>query len=244
MSDDISKVECEEHGTGTSTFVCQHLLDGEGLGFHRGFPDDDPDALWPDAWCDDCEAVRAEEGEWNDRSEEFASIRLMCQLCYCRARERNYQEDREAFDALAAEAYEYLDSRQQAASERYRLGEYESYEWSQGTGELSFSDGRRARVVADFQFVGSWSRRTETWMWSWANRSIEESVKKRVRRVRAHGEEQGFLKLIAGLWPATEEDGWEMTAIAAYLLGAKAAYRAPDDSTYSFVLMTDIRWVD
>ena len=39
-----------------------------------------------DAWCAACEAVRIKEGgstgEWNERSEAFASIKLVCGTCY------------------------------------------------------------------------------------------------------------------------------------------------------------------
>jgi len=55
---------------------------GSIVGFHTP---DGPDGDGQ-AWCDACEETRAREGEWNDRSEAFADIRLLCAQCFARAR--------------------------------------------------------------------------------------------------------------------------------------------------------------
>ena len=44
--------------------------------------------------------------------------------------------------------------------------------------------------------------------------------------------------------PAKEVDGWEMAAIANYLLQGKGVYRAPAGDLRVFVVITDIRNVD
>jgi len=84
-------IDCTEHGAQEETFVCGHLLDslhtGQRVGFYysskpRG-----------DAWCDVCEQVRlregGESGEWNERSEAFASIKILCGACYDKVRIQN-----------------------------------------------------------------------------------------------------------------------------------------------------------
>ncbi len=99
-----------------------------------------------------------------------------------------------------------------------------------------------AAVVADIQFVGSVSTRTDTWLWSWANESTREAVRSQVRQVRAYGEERRLLKLACAYWSAREEDGWEMAAVSAYLLKARGAYRSPDGHQFTFLIMTGVRW--
>jgi hypothetical protein len=235
-------LECPEHGVRDATYVCQHLVSGVGSGFHWGHDDDDPDQLWPNAWCDACERVRESEGEWNDRSEAFAGVRLLCDGCYQTARERNWKQDDEAFSTLLRDAVAYLQERQDYLYSRYKLGDYPRYDWNQETGQLIFSEDGRARVVADIQFVGGVSTRSNTWLWSWANQSYLESVRQRVRQVRAYGDQHRYLKLACAYWPAEEEDGWEMTAITAYLIGAAGAYRSPNDRGFSFLVMTDVHW--
>ncbi|HEY2461792.1 MAG TPA: DUF2199 domain-containing protein [Candidatus Acidoferrum sp.] len=85
MSD---KIQCATHGECEQTFVCLHLL-GETSGL--GFNGDEPTAArpFPDAWCDDCELIRAAHGGWNEQSEKLTKISLLCSGCYERARIRN-----------------------------------------------------------------------------------------------------------------------------------------------------------
>jgi hypothetical protein len=81
-------VQCTIHGETHQTFVCNHLAEGShGLGFHREDPSgDDPH---PDAWCDNCEIIRAAQDGWNDESEKLISVKLLCAECYERTRIRN-----------------------------------------------------------------------------------------------------------------------------------------------------------
>lgn len=76
-----------------ATFVCQHLLQGFGKGFYAGFDDEYPDDPFPDAWCEACDKKLSEVGEWNDESEEFADIRVICAHCYANVRLRNQPEE-------------------------------------------------------------------------------------------------------------------------------------------------------
>jgi len=57
-----SFMECSCRGRQQPAFICQHLLDGELLGFFQ--PDEPPtgDELWEQAWCEACEAVRMQAG--------------------------------------------------------------------------------------------------------------------------------------------------------------------------------------
>jgi len=86
MRDKSQLVECRIHGTSHATYVCQHLVKGQGVGF---FTNDDPDDPQPDAWCGDCEKMLTKEGEWNDASESFAKVTLLCGGCYEVAKKRN-----------------------------------------------------------------------------------------------------------------------------------------------------------
>lgn len=244
MSEHGREIECEEHGTREATFVCQHLVKGEGLGFHQGSDDDDPPAPLPDAWCDSCETVRAEEGGWNDRSEAEAKIGLLCSDCYLKRRQLNWPRATFAEQAeLIRRSLEYLQDRQDALVRAYRLNSHERYDWDQGSGQLVFSNQGLAAVRADFQFVGSVSTRTNTWLWSWANESDLEHVRAKTRQVRSYGEERRLLKLACAYWPAQEVDGWEMAAVAAYLLKAEGVYRSPHGHARTFLLITDVGWV-
>jgi hypothetical protein len=204
---------------------------------------EDPDDPCPDAWCDRCEeAIQAEGAEWTSRSEAVANIKLLCDVCYEVARARNWREDEAAFEQLMRDAVEYLEFAQADLRERFRLSEYDKYHWDQDTGSLVFSSGGTARVVAAIQFVGTISTRSNTWLWSWANPSYLESVRSDVRKIRKFGEERNFQKMAAAHWPANEADGWDMAAVAAYLLAARGVFRSPRDDGFTFMVLTDVKW--
>ena len=40
------------------------------------------------------------------------------------------------------------------------------------------------KVIADAQIVGSYSTYSHTWMWSWANKYVDEGMKKDVLKVK------------------------------------------------------------
>lgn len=81
-------VECAKHGEQQAIFVCQHLVKAlktnRQVGFYYA------GELRGDAWCEACEKVRVREGgetgEWNERSEQFADVTLICSACYDRLR--------------------------------------------------------------------------------------------------------------------------------------------------------------
>lgn len=75
-------VECPEHGSEPPAFVCRHLNLETPVGFVEGYDPDDPETELYQAWCRACDEVLVEEGDWNDRSEAFAGIRLVCRSCY------------------------------------------------------------------------------------------------------------------------------------------------------------------
>lgn len=93
-------VECKGHGLRRRAFICQHLTKESHLGFHEPFPTDPDTELEMEddyeAWCDQCEAVRAAEGEWNDRSEAFAKIKLYCVKCFFEIKDSNCRPDSES----------------------------------------------------------------------------------------------------------------------------------------------------
>lgn len=87
MSERDKPVQCRRHGDSHATFVCGHLASRSLAGFHTARDPEDPR---PDAWCERCEEVlRAEGGAWNEASEAFAGIKLICAGCYDDVRARN-----------------------------------------------------------------------------------------------------------------------------------------------------------
>jgi len=237
-------IVCTSHGHREATFVCQHLgTGGVGLGFNRGVNPDDRDELWPMAWCDACEAELVVDGEWTDRALDFADLRLLCAEHYDLVRRRNWHQNDVAYAKLSSLATAYLDRRQTDLRERFYLGDGGDFTLDERSGDVVFSNRTSASLIAKFQIVGGLSIQDKTWTWSWASPSVPESVKERVRIVRAYGEGHSHRELASAAWPATDTDAWEMTAIAAYLLDADGANRLSHDGGTLFMVVSDVRWV-
>lgn len=79
-------VDCGSHGLRRPAYVCQHLDKVTPRGFNESFEtwenmhlDDDDDFQ---AWCDECEQIRLKYDGWNEESEKFARIKLICEDYY------------------------------------------------------------------------------------------------------------------------------------------------------------------
>ncbi len=92
MNEETQYVDCCTHGKQQATYVCQHIVQSLRDGIPRGFWSAEPEAgdLRPDSWCSACEEmVTKSDGEWNDESENFAGVTLLCGACYDRAKAMN-----------------------------------------------------------------------------------------------------------------------------------------------------------
>jgi hypothetical protein len=239
MSDASRPVECAQHGSTPATFVCTHLIGNAGRGFHDGDADGD---TWPDAWCDACQAVLDRDGEWTE--DNSPPLALLCTQCYGDARARNLRAsapDR-TYEGLVAEAHAWCVARQEQAAERFGIFDKARWFYDTERGQLFFFDEPEGeRVVADVIVAGSLSRRTATWLWAWGNANYPPEARGHLDPVRAAGKAAGALPLVAPLYPAEEVDAWEVTQVAAHLLGAEAIYRAPMDHLFLFLLLFDLR---
>jgi hypothetical protein len=145
------------------------------------------------------------------------------------------------FDELIRESNERLAVCQQRLKAEFKLGSFKRFDLNQITSKLVFSDARgRAKVQADFQFVGTLSERPETWRWAWANDYLVPAMKRSSRKLRSFGERHGLARLVRDEWKADEQDAWNMTALAVNLLKAKGAYRAPFGGVRAFLLLTHV----
>ena len=97
-SDEIRKlkqktVDCGIHGHRRPAFICKHLDLEKPKGFEEAFEtvkgmnlEEDDDFA---AWCKECEEYRVNNNGWNEESEKFAEIKLVCEECYFELKEFN-----------------------------------------------------------------------------------------------------------------------------------------------------------
>lgn len=239
MAEDTSTIECQTHGLQQAAFVCQHLFAGEKQDFYCGYSADDPDALYPDAWCEACEETLNAKGEWTEIALKFADIRVVCHQCYVDIRAKNWRQDDREFDHLGELYLKDLQEKQNQLWEDFKIDAWERWDWSMAREELVFSHEGQPRVKAKVAFVGTESNTTNTWMWAWGNTSLPENTREATQAVRLYGEEQHFMKLATGFWRLADHDGWLMTAFATHLLNGIGAYRTPGEHGYTYMVILE-----
>jgi hypothetical protein len=105
----------------------------------------------------------------------------------------------------------------------------------QDSGEIVFTLPDGFKAVCPAQIIGTYNSDDHTWLWAWANTSIEEKLKVDALKVRKYGEEHHIDKLTTRKWVGTEDDAWAMVAVAVKLCGEQGAYRGPAGATYVFI---------
>ena len=148
------------------------------------------------------------------------------------------------YQELLEESQLYLDTQQAKCDQEYRLNQFNRMDYEQETNRMIFSDvGIIPRVVAYYQIVGSLSGKSNTWLWAWDNPYLLENTIQDILKVKKIGDDNDIEKLTSPKWEATEQDAWDMTAIATNLLKARGAYSFLSDDIRVFVIFKRIKTI-
>jgi hypothetical protein len=123
--------------------------------------------------------------------------------------------------------------------EEFHIGSWPRWDHDLERGTVTFSENG-PKVLASIQAIGTTSISGGTWMWGWANESLPPNVTKAVVKVCEFGQAENIAELTEAELPDDEYLGWEMTAVAAKLLGAKGAYRCPSENGFVYVAYSSI----
>lgn len=259
MTDDDELIECATHGETPPVFACKHVSRGVACGFWTPV-EDDVEAARPSAWCDACEEVANANGGWPD-DYALENMKLLCTHCWDAAKERNSTVPPKARGERARltpaeqqdlihHAVHELQAKQAKIGARWKIGGESALEagrWDYNIDEqtMTFSEGGQPRVVADMRAVGSYAETSKTFQWYWHTLGERNHpVVSDVTDLEGFGLVRGIERLTKVWWECDLQEGWEMTALAAYLLEAEAGYRAPTaDGMYLYMLLDNFRAV-
>lgn len=137
------------------------------------------------------------------------------------------------------EACDWLTSRNISLARERGIGTETSgvFDQGEGTFEMAFSDGRK--IIANVQFLGSFDSRDRTFLWAWANPSVQEALREDARLAQAEGRRIGEATLTT---PRQTADFNELVALLAFVTqisGADGLYRSIINGTTS--IFTTIR---
>jgi hypothetical protein len=146
----------------------------------------------------------------------------------------------EEFAAFVEDCREELRQKIGASAAKWNLTKFARYNFDQEKGQIEFFDGQGPDLVCEVQIIGTYSKETKTWLWAWNNPSTLDKLKNDSFKVNEFGASHGVERLLNPKWTATEEEGWDMTAIAAHLVPTEGAYRLPNGEVMIFMLLKKI----
>jgi hypothetical protein len=144
------------------------------------------------------------------------------------------------FSKLQRRSIEELKLKTEAHRQGWGLDRIRHWDLSQDSGELIFSLATGIKAVAPAQIIGTYNAEDHTWLWAWANPSIEDNMKLDSLIVRRYGEEHRIDRLIQPKWVGTEGDAWAMLAVAVMLCDEQGGYRGPAGATYVFMAFGEV----
>lgn len=239
---------CKLHGPTPTTLACRHIVGGIACGFHTGIGEGER----PDAWCDKCDEMLMKGGEWTREMNRQADLAMTCTYCYDLAAARNRKIPEHArgkravmtgpeFRELCTHATAQIADVQEAARKTWAFETYARWDFDEEARTLLFTDPQRPTLVADVRLVGAFTPQTKTFQWAWASHEQDNLLIAGIPGLRTYGDVRGLAELTSNDWTCKLTAGWEMTAIAGYLLGCAGVYRADFDDKYWFMLLASWR---
>jgi hypothetical protein len=144
------------------------------------------------------------------------------------------------YKTFLARAVEELKVRTAAHKGGWHFGEEERWSVDQDQGKIVFAFKEGVTATASVQIIGTFNTEDNTWLWAWANPSVDKPLMVDALKVKAYGEQHKVSELTTRKWSGTEDDAWKMAALAAKLCGAQGAYRGPAGNTHVFMTFGQI----
>ena len=111
-------------------------------------------------------------------------------------------------------------------------------------GRIEFLAGEELYLAATVIPVGSWGSQSQSWLWAWANPSLDANMRaksQRLQELQATTGNPAFLSK-EGI-PAAEADAWRFAAVACRQLGGIGALMEPVDQTEWFFVILELAHV-
>ena len=153
---------------------------------------------------------------------------------------RRRSTDKAVATALEGPLKSWLNEGNQRALEALRrnrewdIEAAEEFFFDQDTARLTFTFPDRV-IVTPFQVLGSHNAQTGTWMWAWANDSIDPRLKADSMALREVGELLGHQIFTERILNVSEEDADCMALLALERSRHDGLYKAPDGDHVTFL---------
>lgn len=150
-----------------------------------------------------------------------------CSTAACYFATRYGKEMPMLFAAFAKKFVPKMRSAQEVLAKSFQIGIGGGFSYDQATMRLVFTAPNETQpsVVAKASILGSFSN--ESWMWAWANSSVQEPNARPARKIRTIGRREGWTELTTGEFFTTSSKVNQLLAAAFGILQPCGFYMVP-----------------
>lgn len=147
----------------------------------------------------------------------------------------------EEIDELVQTSIDELEAKQDVLCSAYGIGTYERFWFDQQAATVEFRDSSESPwVVAAVVPVGSYSSRSGTWMWAWANETLLVELRSKAESLRQLADVTGMAAFTTPIISVKPELASKFAALAVKHLNALGAYRVSGDASDLYLAITDV----
>jgi hypothetical protein len=139
-------------------------------------------------------------------------------------------------DRFWAESWIDLLNRQRWLSKKLKL-ETAPWQVDQNAGIIQFERKDGALVTAPVQIIGAWNPRTEMFRWGWDHPMVAQRLRNDAERTRWFGDKHELPELTERVLKMSEQEAWQMTALAMKVNASQGVYRAPTEGPVIFMTL-------
>ena len=140
----------------------------------------------------------------------------------------------EQFENYLVMCYDKLESKQQKFISDYNIYNFDEYWYDKIDVYYSLKNGQ---VLLEFSvvFIGSWSGKSNSWMWSWANENVADYARSKSNCLKDLQNITGNEVFINSLFECDQEMAYELAAFSIEYLDAEGVYMAPGERSDVFM---------
>jgi len=121
---------------------------------------------------------------------------------------------------------------------KYKIDDYANWYYEQATEILTLSTDEE-EINFKYIPVGTFSNKSNTWMWAWENTNSIEKNKLATLKIKEFGIQSKFKELTEGHFEGDKFTGWEMTAMTNHILNGIGGYRVEVDHLEKYFLIVE-----
>ena len=145
------------------------------------------------------------------------------------------------FDNFVDNCYQELKTKQSLLFSEYNLGKYDEYWYDQTTESIQFKTAGNVELEFIILPIGSWSSKSNTWAWAWANKSITDELKSQSIKIKDLANYTGYGIFEKEAFEADEFMAHELTSMAVHHLGALGMYIVPSNNLKLFLALVRLK---